>query len=70
MSGSGGSGSNGRRPTETTAQPLVGIAGAPAVPSGSSFDALHRAVPTGALWAIALAVACALGAWLVRRRSA
>jgi hypothetical protein len=69
-SGTGGSGSGGQRPTETTAGPLVGLAGVPSATSASSFDTFHRAVPTGALWAIALAVACALGAWLVRRRSA
>jgi hypothetical protein len=68
-SSEGGAGSGGRHGTETTAQPLVGLAGASASPA-SSFDALHRAVPTDALWAIGLAVACGLAAWLVRRGSA
>jgi cobalamin biosynthesis Mg chelatase CobN len=68
---SGGSaGSNGHRPGETTAQPVVGLSGSTASPTSSSFDALHHAIPTGALLAIAFAAACALGAWLVRRRSA
>ena len=68
---SGGSaGSSGHRPGETTAQPVVGLSGSPASPTSSSLDALHHAIPTGALWAIAFAAACALGAWLVRRRSA
>ncbi len=67
--GSGGAGSSGHRPGATAAQPLVGIAAAPAAPVGS-FDALHRAIPRDALWAIALAAACALGAWLVRRGNA
>jgi hypothetical protein len=68
----GGSGSaNGGRSTGTTAQPLVGLAGSTAAGASpaSSFDALHRAIPTDALWAIALAAACGLGAWLVRRGS-
>jgi hypothetical protein len=62
-------GPKGHRPGETTAQPLVGLSGAPAAPAASGFDALHHAIPAGALWAIALAAACALGAWLVRRGS-
>ena len=60
-------GANGHA-VRTAPQPLVGIAGAPAAPV-ASFDALHRAIPRDALWAVALAVACALGAWLVRRGS-
>ena len=67
--GTEGTGSTGHRPGAATAQPLVGITGAHASPAGS-FDALHRAIPSDALWAIALAAACALGAWLVRRGSA
>jgi hypothetical protein len=63
----GGGGTNGHA-VRTAPQPLVGIAGAPAAPV-ASFDALHRAIPRDALWAVALAVACALGAWLVRRGS-
>jgi hypothetical protein len=63
----GGAGPNGHEPVRT-AQPLVGIAAAPTAPV-ASFDALHRAIPRDALWAVALAVACALGAWLVRRGS-
>jgi hypothetical protein len=68
----GNGGSNGGRSTETTAQPLLGLAGSPAASASpaSSFDALHRAIPTDVLWAIGLAVACGLGAWLVRRGSA
>jgi hypothetical protein len=68
-SGSGGAVPNGHKPATRTPQPLVGIAAAPAAAVGS-FDALHRAIPTDALWAVALAVACALGAWFVRRGSA
>ena len=64
---SGGGGADGHA-VRTEPQPLVGIAGAPAAPV-ASFDALHRAIPRDALWAVALAVACALGAWLVRRGS-
>ena len=63
----GGGGADGHA-VRTAPQPLVGIAGAPAAPV-ASFDALHRAIPRDALWAVALAVACALGAWLVRRGS-
>lgn len=65
----GGRGPNGAEPVRTAPQPLVGIAAAPAAPV-ASFDALHRAIPRDALWAVALAVACALGAWLVRRGNA
>jgi hypothetical protein len=65
--GRGGGGSSGE--PEQTAQPLVGLAGGTASPAGS-FDAFHRAIPRDAVWAIGLAVACALGAWLIRRRSA
>ena len=65
VAGGGGANSHAVR---TAPQPLVGIAGAPAAPV-ASFDALHRAIPSDALWAVALAVACALGAWLVRRGS-
>jgi hypothetical protein len=65
----GGRGQNGHEPVRTAPpQPLVGIAAAPATPV-ASFDALHRAIPRDALWAVALAVACGLGAWLVRRGS-
>jgi hypothetical protein len=67
-SGRAGAGSGGGGP-EKTAQPLVGLAGGAASPAGS-FDAFHRAVPRDAVWAIGLAVACAVGAWLIRRRSA
>lgn len=68
---SGGSAASGGHGSgETNAQPVVGLSGSPASPASSSFDALHHAIPTGALWAIAFAAACAIGAWLVRRRSA
>ena len=67
--GSGGAGSNGHKPGKSAAAPLVGIAAGPAAPVGS-FAALHRGIPTDALWAIGLAIACALGAWLVRRGNA
>ena len=69
-SANGSNGSKGHGPGETTAQPLVGLSGSPASPSSSSLGSLHHAIPTGALWAIAFAAACALGAWLVRRRGA
>jgi hypothetical protein len=65
-SGSGAASATSGSPAKTRPQPLVGIAASPAGPVGS-FDALHRAIPTDALWAIAFAAACALGAWLVRR---
>ncbi len=57
--GKGGPGTNGP-------QALVGVAAARATPV-ATFGALNRAIPTDALWAAALAVACALGAWLLRR---
>lgn len=65
----GAAGSPGHAAGRSAAAPLVGIAAVPAGPVGS-FAALHRAVPNDALWAIGLAVACALGAWLVRRGNA
>ncbi len=63
--GAGGAAAQGRLATARP-QALVGIAAAPATPV-ASFGALNRSIPTDALWAVALAIACTLGAWLLRR---
>ena len=67
--GGAGVGPNGRgsaKPGPAPPQPLVGVAASTATPV-ASFAALNRSIPVDALWAVALAIACALGAWLLRR---
>lgn len=65
-SGVGSKGGGTAKPGSDRSQGLVGVAASTATPV-ASFAALNRSIPVDALWAVALAIACALGAWLLRR---
>lgn len=59
-------GSSTTKPRHPAEPPLVGVAASASTPV-SAFAALNRSIPVDVLWAITLAIACALGAWLLQR---